>query len=272
MNFFQKLETILINPTPSEKVEAFKHFYSDYQKGIYRFDSVETPKFFEAPSYASHCKIIAPQNVPKRKNMHQREGQINLLHAIAHIEYSAIDLALDAAYRFQDLPKAYYDDWLKVADDEVRHFQMLEALLEELDSYYGAIEVHNAMFEASQRTQILHERMAVVPRYLEANGLDATPEILNKLKRLPSSEMLQKIIAALELILAEEVDHVLKGDRWFAYACEKASVDKSSYFDIINKYYPRAFVRQRTMNVQARKDAGFSCDEIKMMNASNPCH
>jgi len=271
MNFFEKLETILIKPTPLEKIEAFKNFYEQYQAGTFAMETTTPPKVFEKPSYERYCKIIAPQKVPKRKNMHLREGQINLLHAIAHIEYSAIDMALDAAYRFRDLPQKYYDDWLSVASDEVRHFEMLEALLIELDSEYGAVEVHNAMFEASQRTQTLLDRMAVVPRYLEANGLDATPEILTKLKRLQKGEMLDKIIEALELILAEEVDHVLKGDYWFEYACDKAKVEKSSYFDIIEKYYPRAFVRERTLNVKARQKAGFSCSEIKFMNSSAQC-
>lgn len=271
MNFFQKLEIILTSPQPSEKIALFKTFYTSYLKGTCHFNSDEPIMFFETPSYSHHCKIIAPQKVPKRKNVHEREGQVNLVHAIAHIEYSAIDLALDAAYRFRELPKAYYDDWLEVAADEIRHFEMLAQLLQELGSSYGDVAVHNSMFEASQRTQTLLERMAVVPRYLEANGLDATPEILEKLRRLPKNEMLEKIIATLEVILNEEVDHVLKGDRWFEYACSLNKVEKSSYFDIIKKYYPRAFVRDRKLNVTARQNAGFSCNEIKMMSASSVC-
>lgn len=271
MNFFQKLELILTSTKPSEKLALFKSFYSAYLKGDYSMMSDEQPRYFSAPSYENHCEIIAPQNVPKRKNIHQRVGQVNLVHAIAHIEYSAIDLALDAAYRFRGLPQEYYDDWLEVASDEVRHFEMLEKILVELDSFYGDVAVHNAMFEASQRTQVLIERMAVVPRYLEANGLDATPEILEKLKRLPQSDRLDEIIATLEVILQEEVNHVLKGDRWFEYACVLNKVEKTSYFDIIEKYYPRAFVRDRTLNVKARRKAGFSCNEIKFMNASASC-
>jgi len=113
-------------------------------------------------------------------------------------------LALDGAYRFSDLPKKYYDDWLEVADDEIRHFLLLEKLLNELGAEYGDVEVHNALFEASQRTQTLLERMAVVPRYLEANGLDATPMILQKIQRMPKNAMLEKITKTLHVILEEE--------------------------------------------------------------------
>ena len=188
-----------------------------------------------------------------------------------HIEYSAIDLALDAAYRFHGLTQKYYDDWLEVADDEIKHFLMLEKLLQELGANYGDIEVHNALFEASQRTQTLVERMAVVPRYLEANGLDATPMILQKLQKLPKNEMLEKITTALEIILKEEIDHVRKGDIWFAYACEKISQDKSIYFEIIDKYYPQGFLRAKNLNTDARKEAGFSCKELNFMAHKHIC-
>lgn len=180
-------------------------------------------------------------------------------------------MALDAAYRFQNLPKQYYDDWLQVADDEIKHFLMLDTLLKELGAAYGDVEVHNALFEASQRTQTLLERMAVVPRYLEANGLDATPLILEKLKKLPKDPFLQKIIEALNVILDEEVDHVKKGDRWFEWACHTDSVSKEVYFDIIDKYYPQGFSKPRNINKDARIEAGFSYDELKSIAKKNIC-
>lgn len=271
MDFFRTLHALLIARMPSEKIRLFKGFYSAYLAGDVIFEQTHEPSFFESPSYAGFCHIVAPQAVPKRKKMANKEGQIILLHAIAHIEYSAIDLALDHAYRFGGMPKAYYDDWLQVADDEVRHFEMLEELLSELGSGYGQVEVHNALFEASQRTQTLLERMAVVPRFLEANGLDATPEIVTRLKRMPETPMIKKIIAALDVIVDEEVDHVLKGDRWFEYACKKAGVEKSVYFDIIEKYYPESFPRKKQINVSARQEAGFSCSELNSIASSKVC-
>jgi len=248
-----------------------KDFYEEYRSGEVDYNKESSVAYFELPSYDGFCMIVSPRDVPKRKNYMSKEGKTFLLHAIAHIEYSAIDLALDAAYRFRDLPKAYYDDWLKVADDEVRHFVMIESLLIELGASYGSVEVHNALFEASQRTTTLLERMAVVPRYLEANGLDATPEILAKLERQPQDAMLEKIKDALAIILEEEVDHVLKGDHWFEYACQKEGVGKSVYFEIIEKYYPNALQKKRSLNVSARQEAGFSCNELNAISGSYVC-
>ncbi len=271
MNYYKELELILQTQEPAEKIKRFQTFYEAFQNNRVVFEKEYTVKAFQKPSYETVCTIISPQDVPKRRNLTTREGQINLVHAVAHIEYSAIDLALDGAYRFHGLPRAYYEDWLRVADDEIRHFKMLSSLLEELNASYGDVAVHNALFEASQRTQTLLERMAVVPRYLEANGLDATPMILEKLKRLPKSTMIKKIIHTLEIILAEEVDHVKKGDVWFRYVCKREKVSPNTYFEIIKKYYPQGFLRAKNVNVQARKAAGFSCDELQYMAKKEVC-
>jgi len=271
MNFYKELEFILELENPKDKITRFYTFYNLFKEDKVDFETSFTAKEFEEPSYTQFCKIVPPQDVPKRKNLTTKEGQINLLHAIAHIEYSAIDLALDGAYRFQDMPKVYYADWLKVADDEIRHFLLLEKLLHELDANYGDVEVHNALFEASQRTQTLVERMAVVPRYLEANGLDATPMILTKLKKLSKSVMLENIIKTLEIILDEEVDHVKKGDIWFNYACEQEGLSTDIYFEIIDKYYPQGFLRPKNVNIKARKEAGFSCKELNYMAKKAVC-
>ena len=271
MNFYKALEQILTTARPSEKIAAFRSFYVRYQAGDVAFEGSFSPLTFTEPSYASFCRIVPPLAVPKRRKLATDGGKIILLHAIAHIEYSAIDLALDHAYRFQGLPKAYYDDWLEVAEDEVRHFEMLNALMEELGGKYGDVEVHNSLFEASQRTQTLIDRMAVVPRHLEANGLDATPQVLERLDNIPSDAMLEKIKSALRIILTEEVDHVQKGDRWFSYACQKEGADTDVFFDIIQKYYPGSFPKKQGINIEARKEAGFSCAEMQRILEAHRC-
>ncbi|WP_455755870.1 ferritin-like domain-containing protein [Sulfurimonas sp.] len=271
MNFYKELELILETKETQLKIDRFNQFYDEYKASNVEFEDKYKPKEFSEPSYIRTCQVVPPQDVPKRSNLTTKDGQIVLLHAIAHIEYSAIDLALDAAYRFSNMPKQYYDDWLEVADDEVRHFKMLEKLLTELGASYGDIEVHNALFEASQRTQTLIERMAVVPRYLEANGLDATPMILTKLRKLPKNEMLEKIISSLIIILDEEIDHVKKGDVWFNWACEKEGKSSDIYFEIIDKYYPQGFLRPRNLNADARKEAGFSCSELNFIAKKDIC-
>jgi uncharacterized ferritin-like protein (DUF455 family) len=265
------LEKIIEAQSVDEKISLFEKFYTIYKDGSFNTQITYKAKKFTNPSYINICKIVPPQNVPKRKNLTTKEGQINLLHAIAHIEYSAIDLALDAAYRFENMPKEYYDDWLEVVDDEIRHFLLLDELLVELDSFYGDVEVHNALFEASQKTQTLLERMAVVPRYLEANGLDATPMIVKKLQKISHNKMIQKILDRLDIILQEEISHVKKGDRWFNYACKKDGLDRDIYFDIIKQYYPRGFLRADDLNLEARKEAGFSCSELKVMANRDVC-
>ncbi|MDY0117343.1 MAG: ferritin-like domain-containing protein [Sulfurimonadaceae bacterium] len=271
MNFYNQLELIIRAKTPKEKFAMFETFYINYKNGFCDMQAETSPVEFNEPSYKDICAVVPPQTVPKRNNLTTKEGQIYLIHAIAHIEYSAVDLALDAAYRFRDMPKAYYDDWLEVADDEVRHFLMLEVLLGELDAKYGDVAVHNALFETSQKSQTLLERMAVVPRYLEANGLDATPMILEKIARLSPSPMLEKITQNLEIILEEEVSHVKKGDDWFLWACEKEGKDKDVYFEIIEEYYPRGFLKPKKINVEARKAAGFSCKELNFMAKQQVC-
>ena len=275
MNYFATLETILQAPSPDAKIEGFNTFYAAYKKGECTFEAAYEPMVFDAPAYAPFTAIVEPHEVPKRRNLTDREGQRLLLHAIAHIEYSAIDLALDAAYRFAGLPKAYYDDWLEVADDEVRHYRMIEELLHELGGSYGDFPVHNALFDASMRTLTFLDRMAVVPRFLEANGLDATPEIVDKLRKLPrrreDQPMIERLVAMLGVIVDEEVDHVLKGDRWFAYACEQEGVAKSVYFEIVDRYYPNSFPRKKHLNVEARREAGFSCSELNAIVNDRVC-
>jgi uncharacterized ferritin-like protein (DUF455 family) len=271
MDFFAELEKLILCESPQEKCHDFKVFYALYTEGKLHFDHDHVARTFETPSYHQHCQLVSPAVVLKRKKLSTDQGKAIFLHAIAHIEYSAIDLALDAAYRFKNMPLQFYADWLSVAHDEVRHFEMLAALLHEVDSFYGAFPVHDALFEASSRTTILHERMAVVPRYLEANGLDATPIMIQKLQGLENDIKAQKIIEVLEVILEEECDHVLKGDVWFKYACDLQELPYDIYFEIIERYYPGSFPRKKALNVTARQDSGFSCSELKRMNHDIEC-
>lgn len=272
MEFFNHLEYILKIQKPHEKCEAFKDFYKNYKEDKFSFDHGHKAEVFTEPSYTGFCTLVSPTIVLKRKKLSSKRGKIVFLHAIAHIEYSAIDLAIDAAYRFKDLPKSYYDDFLSIASDEVRHFEMLELLLKGLDSFYGDLPVHDSLFEASVRTSELTERMAVVPRYLEANGLDVTPMMIEKFLQLEDDAYALKIIEALDVILEEECDHVNKGDIWFKYACDLKELPYEIYFEIIEKHYPGSFPRKKGLNIKARQEAGFSCSELKQMNHNSECN
>lgn len=271
MEFFATLKAVLEMPEPFNKIRAFRRFYTAYLAGETVLEALHVPVRFTLPSYAAFCTIVPPLEVPKRNKFGSAHGQALLLHAIAHIEYSAIDLALDHAYRFSKMPDTFRDDWLKVAEDECRHFEMLHVLMAELGCKYGDFPVHDGLFDAGVRTQTLLERMAIVPRYFEANGLDATPQILEKLERIGGNTMIAGIVGVLRVILDEEVDHVRKGDRWFEYACDQSGVDKTVFFDIIERIYPGSYPRRKFLNVDARKAAGFSCAELGRMHPGVVC-
>ena len=227
-----------------------------------------TPVSFDAPSYAARCRIVKPQQLPRRKKFDTPEGLATLVHAVAHIEYSAIDLALDAAYRFgHTMPPAFMRDWLEVADDEIRHFRMLDAVLGKLGYVYGDFPVHAGLFDAAKQTEHdVLERMAVVPRFYEATGLDVNPQIVKKLRAAAHFAPVNDVLAALEIIYDEEIDHVRKGDRWFKYLCRERGMDESVYFEIIERFNLRT--DRPHINVEGRKAAGFSCGEILKMGAT----
>lgn len=264
MTLFLAIEEVLFSTTKEEKFIRFETMYREYKNGVYSFTCNSETKPLVTPSYSSFCEVRAMRDMPKKnKKATNDEKRIDLLHSVAHIEYSAVDIALDAAYRFRDMPKAYYDDWLEVAEDEIRHFLMIEKLLEEYDSFYGALPVHNGLFEALKKSSdSIVKRMALLPRYMEANGLDANPIIM---KKLANDKTNDAIIKALQIILEEEVDHVRKGDVWYKYACEHFKKTSCDYVAIIRNMYPRSFEQKRILNTEARLRAGFSKKELEMI-------
>lgn len=265
-DFFSLTWLALNESDPDKKGDLVHELYTKLKEGCLCFDHDSPVKELETPSYAVIVPIVRPKDVPKRKHFDDPKGQGILLHAIAHIEYSAIDLALDSAYRFRHMPEEYYRDWIEVADDEVRHFRMLRDLMHKIGVKYGDYPVHTALFDAGKKSGCDPlERMAVVPRYLEAGGLDANPRIIAKLRNYPSTPMIEGIVEALETILKEEVSHVRKGDRWFRYLCEQRGLSRDVYFDIIERYYPGLEAKRLQLNVSARRAAGFACDELKRM-------
>lgn len=271
MYYFKTLEAILFEENPYEKFNQFSHFYTQFLNNELLFEKEYHPLKLEVPSYDSFLKIVLPKEVKQRKHFKTIEGKANLLHTICHIEYCAVDLALDAAYRFIGLPQTYYADWLEVAQDEIRHFKMCETLLHRLGYVYGDLEVHTNLFEAMKKTTTLLSRMAIVPRYLEANGLDQNPKIMEKLKSNPD-ELNGHILEALQVILEEEVTHVQKGDKWFKYACALEELEpQTTYLKLLEEFYPGSTQKKLELNFEARKRAGFSCDELKRLSNSHVC-
>jgi len=263
-NYFTHIKDVLIQPKTTEKFDKFHKLYEEFKNNKFEFIQLDIIEIFEKPSYKDICNIVSPNDVPKRQNLNTQEGIINLLHAIAHIEYSAIDLALDACYRFQDMPRKFYEDWMEVASDEVRHFLLIEKLMKQYDVKYGDLPVHQGLFDASMKTLELIPRMALIPRYMEANGLDANMFIINKLKSIPNTQSIRDV---LQIILDEEISHVQKGDYWYKYGCDKKENFSCDYFKIVNTIYPNSFKKNKHINTIAREKAGFSKEEIEKLKS-----
>ncbi|CZE48098.1 ferritin-like domain-containing protein [Campylobacter geochelonis] len=258
MSFYLLVKDVLDESDFAKKEAKFDKLYNDFLEKKFEFEPNFTPKPLEVPSFAKICKILPAKDLPSYKGA-QKEA--SFLHSIAHIEYSAIDIALDDCYRFVNLPFDYYKDWLEVAKDEIRHFKKILEELEKTGYKYGDFAVHDGLFFAMKKTQnSLVERMAVLHRYMEANGLDANFFMLNKIKNDKNKTNLTNL---LNIILKEEISHVQKGDRWYKFACKAAKVDESLFLDIIIKHYPNFTSIKRELNVEARLEAGFSKDEIR---------
>lgn len=185
------------------------------------------------------------------------------MHAVAHIEFNAINLAWDAVYRFRGMPDTYYSDWASCANDEARHFAMLSERLGEFGHRYGDFDAHNGLWEMAERTAH-HDtaRMALVPRVLEARGLDVTPGMIERLRAVGD----ERTIAILEVILREEVAHVAAGTRWFRWCCERDGLaPRETFLDLLRDYMGRNL--RGPFNRQARLLAGFDEDELDQLTA-----
>lgn len=266
-NFYHLLETAIRSDDIEFKEQLVSQCLEYCNQNSVSLPQDFAPAVFEAPSYASKCTIVNPRELPARKEFDTPEGLATLVHAIAHIEYSAIDLALDAVYRFPQMPLSYKTDWLVVAEDEIRHYKMLSELLDALGYHYGDFPVHCGLFDAAAHTaHALLDRMAVVPRYYEASGLDVNPQIIKKLENRRKNPLVARLIDALNVIYEEEIEHVHKGDKWFKYLCAQQGLEESVYFEILERYKLLSKHRPH-INVNARKEAGFTCSEIKKLGA-----
>ena len=271
LGYFTRLQEVLFCENVEEKFEKFEKFYDDFRANLLDFEEEFTPCELTAPSYAKFCKIVSMKDI-KNKNQQisdHKNSQIShdktaiFLHSIAHIEYCAVDIALDAAYRFSAMPRQFYADWLEVAQDEIRHFKMICTVLNARGVEYGDFAVHDGLFIALQKTATnLVERMAVLPRFMEANGLDANNFLIEK---NATNVEFSDILPLLQIIMKEEISHVKKGDFWFKFACKISGRDPRDFVKIVQNHYPRAFITKRKLNIQARIEAGFSADELRMI-------
>ena len=206
------------------------------------------------PARPARPKLMAPRHMPRRRAAATLQSRIALLHAVAHIELNAIDLAWDIIARFtaEDLPRAFYDDWVGVAAEEASHFNLLADRLKALGAAYGELPAHDGLWEAAENTaDDLAARLAVVPLVLEARGLDVTPAMIERLRRVGDEDS----AAALEVIYGEEIGHVAVGSRWFKHICQTRGHDPHQTFHrLIQERYSGAL--KPPFNSHARDQAG----------------
>ncbi len=203
--------------------------------------------------------------MPKRSPF-TAAGLAALLHAVTHIEFNAINLALDAVWRFAGMPRAYYLDWLRVAAEEARHFSLLQGLLNSMGYGYGDFPAHTGLWDMTQKTEgDVLARMALVPRTLEARGLDATPPMQAKLRKVGTPDALEAV-AILDIILRDEVGHVAIGNHWFRHLCGQRGLEPVAAYAALARQYgaPRL---KGPLNLEARRAAGFDADELAALNA-----
>ena len=212
------------------------------------------------PGFPERPEWVHPRDLKKR-GFGSELGRATLVHAITHIEFNAINLALDAALRFSGLPTAYYADWITVALDEARHFSLLSANLQARGYHYGDFPAHHGLWDMAERTaHDLLDRMAMVPRILEARGLDVTPAMIAKFQGIGDTETAD----LLAIILKEEIAHVEAGTRWFTAVCEQRELQPSKTWTHLVNQYLGSDVRCPT-NIDARQQAGFQASELQWL-------
>ncbi len=209
------------------------------------------------PGRPERPRLVAPAALAQRSAF-TADGRAALLHAVAHIEFNAINLALDAVWRFAALPEAYYRDWLQVAAEEALHFTLVAQHLATLGHRYGDFDAHDGLWTMAERTRAdVLARMALVPRTLEARGLDVTPAMREKFVRAGDAQA----AAVLDVILRDEIGHVAIGNRWYRWLCARASRDPVAAYDELAAQY-KAPRPKPPFNLDARRAAGFDDAEL----------
>ena len=255
---------VLQTPDATQKAQKTREFKEQYDAGIIKGIHV-IPDLPHRPARPDKPELLMPRDMPKRGKAGTTQSKIALLHAIAHIELNAIDLAWDIIARFSHfyetsesfaLPIEFYEDWLKVADDEAKHFLMLNGRLADFDASYGDLPAHDGLWESAEKTA--HDfaaRLAIVPMVLEARGLDVTPNMI-ALMRAQNDD---KTADMLQIIHDDEITHVRAGTLWFEAWCAHHNRDIEAEFQALVKQYFNAALK-RPFNHPSRFEAGMLQD------------
>ncbi|OGT58173.1 MAG: hypothetical protein A3E01_01340 [Gammaproteobacteria bacterium RIFCSPHIGHO2_12_FULL_63_22] len=257
-NIYDALRRCIEASDPGEKIDRVNALAASFESMDRSDDGA--PVSLERPGRPALPQLVSPRDLPQR-GLGSVDGRAALLHAVTHIEFNAINLALDAAYRFRAMPEQFIADWISVAVDEARHFSLLSARLEELGHRYGGFDAHDGLWAMAERTAgSVLARMALVPRVLEARGLDVTPGMIKRLRALGDDRSAD----ILEIILAEEVRHVAIGSHWFAWCCERGQLDPDTTFIDLIRGVGKGSIRG-PFNLPARREAGFGDEELRLI-------
>jgi uncharacterized ferritin-like protein (DUF455 family) len=257
-NIYEFAEKIFQPGSIDEKLRTTHEAWQLCSDRQLTFEPLRPPNPIELTRFPERPKLLLPKFMPKR-DFNSAEGIAAFFHALAHIEFIAIYLAWDILYRFRALPEQFYQDWLKIADEEAQHFELLSAHLHTLGVSYGDLPAHHGLWEhAVDTSEHLLARLALVPRCLEARGLDVTPKMLAKFK---ASGDIQGV-ALLTRILTDEIGHVERGSYWFNFFCNQHNLDAELHFrELLNKYY-KGGKPKGPFNRDLRIIAGFSTAEL----------
>ena len=259
--FTQAYHCLMENDVEKKRI-ATTQLYTQWQAGQLNCDKTSLPiQRLKEVGRPPLPLLVRPAQL-KRRSLHTETGRATLVHAIVHIEFNAINLALDAVYRFRDMPEDYYADWLKVAKEEAYHYGLLQQRLEQMGYQYGDFPAHNGLWEMTVKTD--HDvlvRMALVPRVLEARGLDVTPKMIQNLQQVGD----HATVDILKIILHDEIGHVAIGSRWFHYCCTQQAVEPISTFQNLLTQYMGGGLRGK-LHIEARLQAGFSQVELDQLS------
>ena len=261
-NVFAAALDALLACDPCAKVAAAQQLRNDWLAGRCDLSAADACAVVSlpVPGRPPRPELVSPRAVARR-HVATLEGRAALIHSLAHIEFNAINLALDAVYRFRGLPRDYYGDWLKVAAEEAHHFSLLRAHLQGLGYDYGSFTAHNGLWEMAVKTA--HDplvRMALVPRVLEARGLDAAPALIQKLDSCGD----RRAVEILAIIQRDEITHVAIGNRWYRYLCAQRGLDPIETFTRLLREYDGPPLRPPFAEA-ARLQAGFTAEEMSLL-------
>lgn len=257
-NVFELAEAFFQQTHVDEKLAMTHQAWHAYTTGDLTFTSDRPVLPIDQVTFPERPELLAPRQMPRRK-LTTPAGVAAFFHAIAHVEFVAIYLAWDILYRFRGMPEQFYQDWLRVADEEAQHFELIRTHLRAMQVDYGDLPAHSGLWDHAKDTaDDLPGRLAMVPRCMEARGLDVTPALIEKFSILGDDAS----VAILTRILTDEIGHVELGSYWFKFVCQQRGFEaEAKYRELIDQYYIGGKPKG-PFNRELRKIAGFSDAEI----------